>query len=235
MSNNSDKKYTPVEAAVAVLNKVKEITLAKAKVDEGKQDNQKKLDRSVRKFPDAKIREQEIRGTSGAQAGVNKEVRVKGNTHTGESFAGKQARSPNPGYAIPEAKKVLSEAIKMRDKDRSGMGKSEENPDEKADAQLGEKVENAVHEHEATSEHPEQHEKGHLALAKFMGRMEHKRGQKSKEMDKGENQPHPGSSLSEHQKIYDSKMQSKQEDHLKSPEGDAQRKLENAKKMESKK
>jgi hypothetical protein len=68
-------------------------------------------------------------------------------------------------------------------------GKSEDgvNPDEKADAALGEQVEQDVHEHEAHNEDPAHAEapmKGHIKLAKFMGRMEHKRGQKSKEMDK---------------------------------------------------
>jgi hypothetical protein len=86
------------------------------------------------------------------------------------------------GYSEESADKIDG-AIKAK------MGKSEEsgkNPDEKADAELGEKVEQEVQEHEAHNEDPA-HEapmKGHLKLAKFMGRMEHKRGQKSKEMTK---------------------------------------------------
>ena len=63
------------------------------------------------------------------------------------------------------------------------MHKSDEegnNPDEKADAELGEKVEQDVHEHEESNEDPghEMPMKGHIKLAKFMGRMEHKRGMK---------------------------------------------------------
>jgi hypothetical protein len=80
------------------------------------------------------------------------------------------------------------------------MGKSEENPDTKEnpdakeDADLGEKVEQDVEQHEkenagAEEQEAEQKEpemKGHLKLAKFMGRMEHKRGERAKEMDKAE-------------------------------------------------
>lgn len=44
----SDKKYTPIETAVAVLNKVKEIALVKARVDEGKSVEDKKAARSAR-------------------------------------------------------------------------------------------------------------------------------------------------------------------------------------------
>lgn len=69
------------------------------------------------------------------------------------------------------------------------LSKSDEmgnNPDAKADAQLGEKVEQDVQEHEQSNEDPAHSMKGHIKLAKFMGRMEHKKEQKSKEMDKGE-------------------------------------------------
>ncbi len=71
------------------------------------------------------------------------------------------------------------------------LGKSDQmgaNPDAKADADLGEKVEQDVQEHEENNADPA-HEapmKGHIKLAKFMGRMEHKKGQKSMEMDKAE-------------------------------------------------
>src|SRR5271165_1967731 len=68
------------------------------------------------------------------------------------------------------------------------LGKSDEkgaNPDENADAALGEKVEQDVHAHEAQNADPA-HEapmKGHIKLAKFVGRMEHKRGQLAKTED----------------------------------------------------
>jgi hypothetical protein len=64
------------------------------------------------------------------------------------------------------------------------MGMSEQNPDEKADAQLGEKVEQDVQQHEEQNEDPASHAsaeapmKGHIKLAKFMGAMEAKRGQR---------------------------------------------------------
>jgi hypothetical protein len=85
------------------------------------------------------------------------------------------------GYSEESADKIDG-AIKAK------MGKSEENPDAKADAnadaQLGEKVEQDVQEHEASNKDPEHHEKGSYKLAKFMGKMEMKKGSKSKEMDK---------------------------------------------------
>jgi hypothetical protein len=89
------------------------------------------------------------------------------------------------GYSEESADKIDG-AIKAK------MGKSEEaqaNPDAQADAQLGEKVEQDVQQHEAQNSDPASHEapmKGHIKLAKFVGRMEHKKGQKAKELDKGE-------------------------------------------------
>ncbi len=82
------------------------------------------------------------------------------------------------GYSEESADKIDG-AIKAK------MGKSEEtsNPDEKADAALGEKVEQEVEQHEEQNEAPEHKMKGHIKLAKFMGRMEHKRSQS---LDKGE-------------------------------------------------
>lgn len=78
------------------------------------------------------------------------------------------------GYSEESADKIDG-AIKAK------MGKSEENPDEKADAELGEKVEQEVQQHEEQNNDPA-HEvpmKGHIKLAKFVGRMEHKRGKKA--------------------------------------------------------
>jgi hypothetical protein len=89
------------------------------------------------------------------------------------------------GYSEESADKIDG-AIKAK------MNKSDEqgnNPDEKADADLGEKVEQDVQQHEESNEdpaHAKPEMKGHIKLAKFMGRMEHKKGQKSKEMDKAE-------------------------------------------------
>jgi hypothetical protein len=68
---------------------------------------------------------------------------------------------------------------------KAEMPASVANPDEKEDAKLGEEVERAVESHEAAN--PAEHrEKGPYKLAKFMGRMEHKKGLKAKEMDKAE-------------------------------------------------
>ena len=74
----------------------------------------------------------------------------------------------------------------------SVLAKSEPNganPDAAADAQLGEKVEQDVQQHEASNADPAHAEapmKGHIKLAKFQGRMEHKKEQKAKSMAKDE-------------------------------------------------
>src|SRR5665213_2180787 len=85
------------------------------------------------------------------------------------------------GYSEKSADKIDG-SIKAK------MGKSEEiqaNPDAHADAQLGEKVEQDVAEHEAANKDPEHHEKGSYKLAKFMGKMEMKKSQKAApQMDK---------------------------------------------------
>jgi hypothetical protein len=129
----SDKKFTPKEAALAVLKKAEELYKAS----------------SLAKGDWAKI----------------------------------HSKLKREGYSEESADKIDG-AIKAK------MNKSDEqgqNPDEKADAALGEKVEQDVQQHEqgnADPAHAEPEMKGHIKLAKFMGRMEHKRGQKSKEMDK---------------------------------------------------
>lgn len=87
------------------------------------------------------------------------------------------------GYSEESADKIDG-AIKAK------MGKSEEmpaekNPDEKADAALGEKVEEEVQQHEASNKDPEHHEKGSYKLAKFMGKMEMKKGAKEQQMGGG--------------------------------------------------
>lgn len=83
------------------------------------------------------------------------------------------------GYSEESADKIDgSIKAKMNKSDEAGN-----NPDAQADAQLGEKVEQDVQEHEASNEdpaHAEKPMKGHIKLAKFMGRMEHKKGEKAK-------------------------------------------------------
>jgi len=92
-------------------------------------------------------------------------------------------------YSAKEAAvAVLKKASEMfKDSSLAKLSKSDEmgnNPDAKADAQLGEKVEQDVQEHEAQNEDPAHHEKGSYKLAKFMGKMEMKKGSKANEMDK---------------------------------------------------
>lgn len=91
------------------------------------------------------------------------------------------------GYSKESADKIDG-SIKAKLNKSDEMGN---NPDAQADAQLGEKVEQDVAQHEAKNADPT-HEapmKGHIKLAKFVGAMEAKRGSRPgavKEMDKGE-------------------------------------------------
>ena len=112
-----------------------------------------------------------------------------------EGFKAVEASAAKSGASDPAAvaaavgrKKYGKEAFQHAAAAGKKMKKSDENPDEKEDAKLGEEVERDVEQHEAENHEAEekeaQHEKGHLKLAKFMGRMEHKRGMKAKEMDK---------------------------------------------------
>lgn len=106
------------------------------------------------------------------------------------------AKLEKEGYSKKSADKIdgaikakMGKSELKKDEDMGGgmaMGMSEENPDEKADAKLGEEVEKEVENHEEHNEDPKHEMKGHIKLAKFMGRMEHKKSQKSKEMDKAE-------------------------------------------------
>lgn len=95
------------------------------------------------------------------------------------------------GYSEESADKIDG-AIKAKmgkaEEPTLKMGMSEQNPDSDADAQLGEKVEQDVQEHEAHNEDPEHHEKGSYKLAKFMGRRDHKKAEKAKAMEKGDGQ-----------------------------------------------
>lgn len=128
----ADKKYSPQEAALAVLKKAEELYKASP----------------LAKGDWAKI----------------------------------HSKLEREGYSEESADKIDGAIkAKMNKSDESGA-----NPDEKADAALGEKVEQDVQEHEAKNADPA-HEapmKGHIKLAKFVGRMEHKKGQKAKEMGK---------------------------------------------------
>ncbi len=132
-----------------------------------------------------------------------------------ESAKESGARDPAAVAAAEGRKKYGKAAFQAAAAKGKKMGKSEENPDEKQDAKLGEKLEAVVAQHmkenapaerqeekeheghaspemkeEAAHEDAPQH-RGHVKLAKFMGRMEHKRSLKKPEMDKDENVSRP--------------------------------------------
>lgn len=128
----ADKKFTPQEAALAVLKKAEEL--------------------------------------------------YKASTLAKGDWAKIHSKLKREGYSEESADKIDG-AIKAK------VQKSDEeghNPDEKADAALGEKVEQEVQDHEENNSDPS-HEKGHIKLAKFVGSMQAKRGTRpGKEMDKAE-------------------------------------------------
>lgn len=70
------------------------------------------------------------------------------------------------------------------------MNKSEVNPDEKQDAELGEQVEKDVEQHmeQNPDAHPD-HTRGHYKLAKFVGRVEGKKAAKGMNQDSGNDTP----------------------------------------------
>jgi hypothetical protein len=150
----SDKKYTPKEAALLVLAKAQELYKASTLA---KGESEKPMNKKYEGF---------------------KEVE--------ESAAKSGASDPGAVAAAIGRKKYGKEAFQHAAAAGKKMGKSDEeghNPDAKADADLGEKVEQDVKEHEENNADPahEMPMKGHIKLAKFIGRMEHKRGQKIKE------------------------------------------------------
>jgi hypothetical protein len=149
MSDKSDKKISPRDAALAVLKKAEELYKASS------------LSKSEKPM------EKKYEGFKAVEA----------------SAAKSGASDPAAVAAAAGRKKYGKEAFQHAAAEGKKMGKSDEeghNPDEKADAELGEKVEQEVHEHEKSNEDPEHMDgmKGHIKLAKFMGRMEQKRGMK---------------------------------------------------------
>ena len=103
-----------------------------------------------------------------------------------ESAAKSGASDPAAVAAAAGMKKYGKKRFEESAHEGKKMGKSDEeghNPDAAADAQLGEKVEQDVQEHEQNNEDPAHAEapmKGHIKLAKFMGAMEQKRGTRTK-------------------------------------------------------
>lgn len=156
----SDKKFTPREAAQAVLKKAEEL----------------------------------YRSSSLAKAEKPMEKKYEGFKAVEASAAKSGASDPAAVAAAAGREKYGKEAFQHAAASGKKMGKSDEaghNPDEKADAQLGEKIEQDVHSHEEQNSDPA-HEagmKGHIKLAKFVGRMELKKSQKAQAMGKTDAQP----------------------------------------------
>jgi hypothetical protein len=209
----ADKKYTPREAAIQVLQKAEELyrasSLSKAEIPLEKA----KMDESMSIGDKARARTQRnnrTETTTTPPSLMGKLMGKKPTTET-ESTSAKYHQGPNRGLHMNTVgghgtgagagKKVVGTPAATQHKtfvpsgkDRlahklTQVGKSEDqaNPDASADAKLGEKVEQDVQAHEAQNQDSAHHEKGSYKLAKFMGRREHKRGQQGKEMDKGEN------------------------------------------------
>lgn len=172
----SDKKITPKEAALAVLTRANELfkasTLARGEVSLEKAEFN----------PNIKGVHNATGGASSAGIAARSAKRSMDHSKNTNASSPKIEREMARG-ATKDAKgyhkEVLGEMKQMSSKDKSGMGKSDEqgnNPDEKADPDHAMPM------------------KGHMKLAKFMGRMEHKKGQK--EMDKGETGHEKGINLS---------------------------------------
>ena len=195
----SDKKFTPKEAAIAVLAKAQELyrasTLAKS---------EQPLEKKYEGFKAVEA--------SAAKSGASDPAAVA-------------AAVGMKKYGKKRFEEAAHAGKKMHKADEAA------NPDEKEDAKLGEEVEKAVEQHEMQNEAPEHEMKGHIKLAKFMGRMEHKKGQKAKEMDKGEHQPHPGATSAV--PAYQAAGQAKEEAHLNTPQGNAERMQGNAQRMQA--
>lgn len=109
-----------------------------------------------------------------------------------EGFKAVEASAAKSGASDPAAvaaaagrEKYGKEAFQHAAAAGKKMGKTDEagnNPDMRADAKLGEKVEQDVQSHEQQNADPA-HEapmKGHIKLAKFVGAMEQKRGLRAK-------------------------------------------------------
>ena len=162
----SDKKYTAKEAAVMVLAKAQELyktsTLAKG--------DWAKIHSKLEREGYSKESADKIDGA--IKAKVN-EKKMKKDEDMGDDMA-------------------MSEDEDKKEDKGSEAKDSEKNPDAKEDAELGENVESLVENHENDNKEAEDKEaqmKGHIKLAKFMGRMEHKKGMKA--MDKGDDMMPP--------------------------------------------
>lgn len=190
----SDKKYSAQEAAIMVLKKAEELyklsSLSKAET---------KHDRCVKDV------EANSPGVKNAHAvcvaeGVKPEKWSKSEAPLAKKYEGFEAvkeSAAKSGASDPAAvaaavgmKKYGKKRFEEHAHEGKKFKKSDEmgnNPDAAADAQLGEKVEQDVQQHEQGNQDPAHTMKGHIKLAKFMGRMDHKKEQSAK-MQKGDGQ-----------------------------------------------
>jgi len=147
-----DKKVTPREAAIAVLKKAEELYKASSLAKA-----EKPLEKKYEGFKAVEA--------SAAKSGASDPAAVA--AAVGRKKYGKEA-----------FQNAAAKGKKMKKSDEAGA-----NPDEKEDAALGEKVEQDVQQHEEGNEDPahEMPMKGHIKLAKFVGRMEAKRDMKKDE------------------------------------------------------
>jgi len=206
---SESKKFTPKEAALAVLKKAEELykasTLAKG--------DWKKIHDKLEREGYSKESADKIDGSIKAKMGKAEDPlnsiagdRVK--RGVGYKANGNELNHKIAMEGAKDSHKERLEGIKNAPRPKLGksdpmqkMGISEKNPDEKQDAALGEKVEHDVEQHEKENAGAEKEEgspmemgmsekpmKGHIKLAKFMGRMEHKKSEKAKILDKGDDQ-----------------------------------------------
>lgn len=209
----SDKKISPREAAIAVLKRAQELyknsTLAKS--EDLTKGEWAKIHSKLKREGYSEESADKIDGAIKAKMGKSEEPLEKNvlDANARKHIKAKNFAGPHKSYPIENAahaRDALSrvsangspeEKAEVRAKVHAkypGIGKSDadgHNPDAQADADLGEKVEQDVQEHEAHNEdpaHAEKPMKGHIKLAKFMGRMEHKKGEKAKSMAKGDGQ-----------------------------------------------
>jgi hypothetical protein len=147
----SDKVYGPKEAALAVLKKAEELYKS-SNLAKG---DWAKIHSKLKREGYSEESADKIDGAIKAKLGKSEMKK--------DDMAGNSQNAPmmQPATTPP-------------------MGKAEANPDEKADAALGEEVERDVEQHEKTNQDPKHQMKGHIKLAKFMGAIEQKRGTRAK-------------------------------------------------------
>ncbi len=193
----SDKKYTPAEAAMAVLKKAQELykesILSKAE--------------KIGQFG-----QRDLRRETGHEKGVHMPVGEGSKSSAGMGVLHSQPGKLNPQEGIEHAKKMHQNVLSQMKQIKPNLDKSEDPltsvAGDRAKRAVGYKEGGDTLSHKIASEgSKEAHKerlagiktapkpnldkneecgmKGHIKLAKFMGRMEAKRGEKSK-MEKGE-------------------------------------------------